>query len=370
MNSKYKLFCAICACVFVILSFSSCVGIGDGALFDDVKTSEPDGERVVCTLELYGSNEHIKYDEAVFEGTEAETLLEYLESAKKPYIEGIDDDFMGYNYVIASFKQYDKDGNELPIYDTETGAKNTFYVRDNDNIDRGNMRVSFGRVPLGYLEGAYDKLFGYIEKYGASKGLFCSISTENAPHAMTRASGNSVYECFTMLSEGNYQTGMDRTDEVQTYIMLSFWGTEDATYYVYSDDYVQAFNSEPYTNALLFKPLGFLDGIYDKCLELYEDALDNVTDEERAAGMKLNCLQVKMKPNISRIFYLSDFEDIGGIYLKHLDLSDGRYTLVYFESCTREELKEKISVIEKLEVVDDVSEIFIIEEVYETAHAE
>ncbi len=353
------------------LMLPSCVGVGDGALFDDIKTSEESGERVVCTLELYGSNEHIKYDEAVFEGAQAEEVLGYLLSAKEPYIEGVDDDFMGYNYMVVSFEQYDKDGNKIPNFDVETGAMNVFYVRDNDNVDQGNMLLSFGRSRLGYLEGAYDRLFGLITEKGSSKGLFCNISTENAPHAMTRASGNSVYECFTMLSEGNYQTGMDRTTEVQTYIMLSLWGTEDATYYVYSDDYVEEFNSYPYTNATLFKPLGFLDGIYDRCLELYEYALNNnVTDEERAAGMKLNCLQVKMKMNISRTFYLSDFEDIGGIYLKHLDLSDGRYTLVYFESCTPEELKEKISVIEKLEIVDDVSEILIIEEVYETALAE
>lgn len=350
------------------MTLASCAGIGDGALFNDIKTSEGDGERVVCTLELYGSNEHIKYDEAVFEGAEAEALLEYLASAKKPYIEGIEDDFMGYNYVIASFKQYDKDGNELPIYDAETGAMNMFYVRDNDNIDRGNMLLGIGKMRLGYIDGAYEKLFGYIEKYGLLKGLFCNISTENAPHAMTRVSGDGVYECLTMLSEGNYQTGTDRTGEVQTYIMLSFWGAESDTYYVYSDDYVQEYNTNT-TSSSLFKPLGFLDGIYDKCLELYEDALDTLTDEERAAGVKLNCLQVKMKPNISRTFYLSDFADIGGIYLRHLNSSDGYSTLVYFESCTPEELKEKISAIEKLAVVDDVSEVFIIEK-YETAVVE
>lgn len=345
--------------VLMILPLTSCIGIGDGALIDDIKTSEADGKRVVCTLELYGSNEHIKYDEAVFEGAEAEALLEYLLSAKEPYIEGVDDDYMGYNYMVASFEKYDKDGNKLPNYDMESGATSVFYIRDNDKVDQGNMTLGFGRAPLGYLEGAYEKLFGYIEKYGASKGYFCNISTENAPHATIRASGDSVYECFAMLSEGNYLTGMDRTDEVQTYIILSFWGAEDKIYYVYSDDYVYQYGINLDTDSL-YQPLGFLDGIYDYCLGLYEDALDNLTDEERAAGVKLNCLQVKMKPNISRIFYLSDFEDIGGIYLKYQNSSDGYYTLVYFESCTPEELKEKISVIEKLEVVDEVSEVLIV----------
>ena len=39
MNSKYKFLCVILACVLIIPLFSSCAGIGDGALFDNIQTS-------------------------------------------------------------------------------------------------------------------------------------------------------------------------------------------------------------------------------------------------------------------------------------------------------------------------------------------
>ncbi len=372
MNSKYKLLCVILACVFVLSSLSSCVGVGDGALFDDIKTSEPSGERTVCTLELYTSNKSEKLDEAMLEGAEAEELLEYLSSAATPNIEAVDDDCMGYNYMVVSFEQYDKDGNKIPNFDTETGAMSVFYVRDNDNVDQGNMLLSFGRSRLGYLEGAYDKLFGYFADYGGSMGYFCTVSTSYAPHASVRAAGEKVRDMYLLLSEFEFPSDTDipRNGIETSYVMLSFWGAADADYYVYSDDYVEAFNAEPFVNSSLFKPLGYLDGAYEKAIELFEDSLNMFTEEELDAGVKLNCLQVKMKMNISRIFYLSDFEDIGGIYLKHLTLSDGYYAWVYFESCTHNELKKKISAIEKLDVVDDVSEIFIVEKILETAFAE
>lgn len=355
------------ALLLLAAMLSSCVGIGDGALFDNIKTGESDGKKTVCNLVLYNSNKQEILDEVLVEGAEANLLFEYLSSATEPYVEGIEG-LSAYNYFVATFERYDKDGNELPSYDGESGEMNKFYVRDNDNVDRYNMRLSYGRFPLGYLEGAYDRLFGIITEKGSSKGVFGSISTEYAPMAHSRIPTNKAQETYTLLSEGNYVTGLDRTEEVHTYVLLNFTGAVDATYYVYSDDYV-AEQSRSSQGDDVYRPLGHLDGIYDKCLELYEDALDTLTEEERAAGVKLNCLQVKMKQTISRIFYLSDFEDIGGIYLKHLDFSDGDYALVYFESCTPEELKEKIAAIESLTIVDDVNEVFIIE-TYETAVVE
>ena len=41
MNSKYKFLCVILACVLILPTFSSCAGIGDGALFDNITTGEP-----------------------------------------------------------------------------------------------------------------------------------------------------------------------------------------------------------------------------------------------------------------------------------------------------------------------------------------
>lgn len=354
-----KKYIASIALLLLAAMLSSCVGIGDGAIFDNIKTGESDGAKTVCNLVLYNSDKQEILDEVLVEGAEADLLFEYLSSATEPYVEGIEG-LSAYNYFVATFERYDKDGNELPSYDGESGEMNKFYVRDNDNVDRHNMRLSYGRLPLGYLEGAYDRLFGIITEKGSSKGVFGIISTEYAPMAFSRIPTNKAQETYTLLSEGNYVTGLDRTEEVHTYVLLSFTGAVDATYYVYSDDYVEIFNSEPSTSSSLYKPLGHLVGyrIYDYCLDLYEESLKQITETERNEGVRLNCIQVTIEPSISRVFYQSDFEDIGCIYLTRSSNNPHSYTL-YFDTCTRKELKEKIDTIVERSYVYSSSLIYI-----------
>ena len=354
-----KKYIASIALLLLAAMLSSCVGIGDGAIFDNIKTGESDGAKTVCNLVLYNSDKQEILDEVLVEGAEADLLFEYLSSATEPYVEGIEG-LSAYNYFVATFERYDKDGNELPSYDGESGEMNKFYVRDNDNVDRHNMRLSYGRLPLGYLEGAYDRLFGIITEKGSSKGVFGIISTEYAPMAFSRIPTNKAQETYTLLSEGNYVTGLDRTEEVHTYVLLSFTGAVDATYYVYSDDYVEIFNSEPSTSSSLYKPLGHLVGyrIYDYCLDLYEESLKQITEMERNEGVRLNCIQVTIEPSISRVFYQSDFEDIGCIYLTRSSNNPHSYTL-YFDTCTRKELKEKIDTIVERSYVYSSSLIYI-----------
>lgn len=347
------------ALLLLAAMLSSCVGIGDGAIFDNIKTSESDGAKTVCNLVLYNSNKQEILDEVLVEGAEADLLFEYLSSATEPYVEGIEG-FSAYNYFVVTFERYDKDGNELPSYDGESGEMNKFYVRDNDNVDRYNMRLSYGRLPLGYLEGAYDRLFGIITEKGSSKGVFGSISTEYARMAFSRIPTNKAQETYTLLSEGNYVTGLDRTGEVHTYIIMAFTGAVEAMYYVYSDDYVaeQSWSSQ---GDDVYRPFGHLDGIYDKCLELYEDALEEPTTEELNAGIKLNCLDVEIEPAISRAFYLSDFEDIGCIYMKTSPQDPNKY-LLYFHGCNKPELEAKVENLKARSYVKYASLIWIIQE--------
>ncbi len=366
-----KKYIASIALLLLAAMLSSCAGIGDGAIFDNIKTgesdgaifdnittSESDGAKTVCNLVLYNSDKQEILDEVLFEGAEADLLFEYLSSATEPYVEGIEG-LSAYNYFVVTFERYDKDGNELPSYDGESGEMNKFYVRDNDNVDRYNMRLSYGRLPLGYLEGAYDRLFGIITEKGSSKGVFGSISTEYAPMAFSRIPTNKAQETYTLLSEGNYVTGLDRTEEVHTYVLLNFTGAVDATYYVYSDDYVaeQSWSSQ---GDDVYRPLGHLVGyrIYDYCLDLYEESLKQITEAERNEGVRLNRIQVTIEPSISRVFYQSDFEDIGCIYLTRSSNDPHRYTL-YFDTCTRKELEEKIDTIVERSYVYSSSLIYI-----------
>jgi hypothetical protein len=111
---------------------------------------------------------------------------------------------------------------------------------------------------------------------------------------------------------------------------------------------------------------GRFDGVYETLLL---KILNNVTEEERVAGVKLNCLSVVMHPGVSRTFFLDEFKDIGGIYLKHLSTAEGYQALIYFESCTPAELEQKLNTVKTMSVVASANKIHV-DEYYGTAFAE
>jgi hypothetical protein len=365
MNSKYKFLCVILACVLILPLFSSCAGIGDGALFDNITTGEPkeitlepeDG--IVCKLVAYYAEGKEIMDEAAVEGVEAENIYAYLNDSSE-YTNAVDEVAMSHPYIHVTFEgieelKIDLDSNNA------VGGIEEYYVYSSDNVDITNVNLDSGRT--GHLEGSYEKLFKYIEKHGAAMGHFCKISTSDAPQAFTKASSEKVLDMYLMLSQNELPSGsvILRTDEEKAYVLLSFWGAADADYYVYSDDYVEEYNTAAYTNATLIKELGFIDGAYEKAIELLEYSMNTVTEEEKAAGVKLNCLRVKMIPGISRTFFLSEFESIGAFYMEERVDSTGHYAIVYFASCTPEELEDKRAEVKKNSVVDTVQTVFVIE---------
>lgn len=356
-------------------TLTSCfAGIGDGALFDNITTGEPkeitleSEDRIVCKLVAYYAEGKEIMDEAAVEGVEAENIYAYLNDSSE-YTNAVDEVAMSHPYIHVTFEgieelKIDLDSNNA------VGGIEEYYVYSSDNVDITNVNLDSGRT--GHLEGSYEKLFKYIEKHGAAMGHFCKISTSDAPQAFTKASSEKVLDMYLMLSQNELPSGsvILRTDEEKAYVLLSFWGATDADYYVYSDDYVEEYNTAPYTNATLIKKLGFIDGAYEKAIELLEYSLNTVTEEERVAGVKLNCLSVVMHPGVSRTFFFDEFKDIGGIYLKHLTTSEGYQALIYFESCTPHELDEKLFYVKAKGIAYQVSKIPVAEDCYGTAFAE
>ena len=252
MSGKYKLLCVILASVFVILTLPSCVGIGDGAMFNDITTGEKE-----------------------------------------------------------------ENGTSVP-----------------------------------------------------GSAAFCQIYPGMSPGGTVTTNSVKSLELGLRLSGEEYLTGLDRDAMEKSFFELIYSGTSGKHYVVYSDDFVfeKVNNVNLNTNdSHSVVSLGKLTGAYDQVVEAYLDTLDAVTEEERDAGFKLNCLQVEMTPGISRTFILSDFEDIGGFYLYRFEyqptFSSSYFpresAVVYFKSCTPEELEEKIAMLKESSVVKSASRIIV-----------
>ena len=200
---------------------------------------------------------------------------------------------------------------------------------------------------------------------------FCQIYPGMSPLGTVTTRSIRSLELLTRLMSEDYLIDVDRTTVEKPYYELIYQGTEDKHYIIYEDDFVfeKVNKANLDTNdSHSVVSLGKLIGAYAQTEEVYLDTLNAVTDEERDAGFKLNCLQVEMKPEISRTFILSDFEDIGGFYLVQLPAFEsstyyvGTQTgsvMVYFKSCTPGELEEKIALLKKNSVVKSVSRIIV-----------
>ncbi len=209
----------------------------------------------------------------------------------------------------------------------------------------------------------------------------CQIYPGMSPGGTVTTKSVDALELFLNLSSENYTTDVERDAMEKPFFELIYSSPSNKHYIVYSDDYViekiKKINLDLNT-VDNFTSLGQLPGAYDQVKKLYLDTLSEVTDEEKSVGFKLNCLQVKMKPEISRIFYLSDFEDIGGFYLFEIPsqpsissfyIPAGQF-IVYFKSCTPAELEEKLNTVKKMSVVASADKIAVADGYYGTAFAE
>ena len=104
-----------------------------------------------------------------------------------------------------------------------------------------------------------------------------------------------------------------------------------------------------------FKPLGTLKGIYKQAEELFILSLENQSNLDTEAGMKLNCIQVKTKPGE---YSADDFADVGCLYL---DKRDENSYIVYFPRKLKYEFDQCLELLKAREDLIEVLPIFIIE---------
>lgn len=301
--------------------------------------------KIECQITACDTRASEVLDEVTITGNEAEELLVYF--TRSEYYELVDSTMFPRSFTV-SFYTYDENGERVPMYDGD-GVLNEFFVQDTDTV-YSNL------LSLGNLPGAYEKLFGYIIEKGSTGGYFCYIRNSQTWHINTRMSGEPVRNMYQMLTDGTYQTDNDRTAVEKEHIVLDFWGTVNDEFYIYSDDYVEEFDSQSTT---LYQPKGTLTGIYQKALDAYYETLEPLTEDE--VGYQLDSLS--LLGNGKQVPTLEDFADIGCISVEVIYTSEkssgeiAYHLILYFESCTIEQLDEKISVLKTRDGIIDAGKI-------------
>ena len=333
-----KRFFVLILTLVLAAALASCEGIGDEAFMGT-------SLKIECRITACDTRGSDVLDEITLTGSEAEVLLEYFTHSE--YYETVESIMFPRSFTV-SFYIYDENGECVPMYDSD-GVLNEFFVQDTD-------RVYSNSLNLGNLPGAYEKLFGYIVEKGSTGGYFCYMDHSQTGHTSTRISGEPVRNMYQMLTDGTYQTDNDRTAEEKEYIVLSFWGAANGEFYIYSDDYVEVFDQQSTT---LYQPKGTLTGIYQKALDAYYETLEPLTEDE--VGYKLNSLS--LLGNGKQVPTLEDFADIGCISVEEIYTSESSsgeiayHLILYFESCTIEQLEKKIAVLKNRDGIVDAGKI-------------
>ena len=342
---KDRIIAFICASVLLI-ALPSCSGIGDGALIGDINLN---GVRIVCTVEAYTFDHELR-DSFRMDGAPANELFAYMTGYEYDYHE-LDGNYLMAPYLTVTFERYNLKGEKLSDVDPESGLKYQYRVfTDNETMQKLSDRE--GYKTLGYPDGMYERIVGYFAVRSSSNGYFCSISPEKFPQAHINTPAQAGYRMYKSLTEGEYVTDTDRVHKEQEHYIVSFDGASRIIYYIYEDDSVMEYYVSPDIN---FKPLGTLDGIYKQAEELFLLSLENQSNLDTEAGMKLNCIQVKTKPGE---YSADDFAEVGCLYLNKRD--ENSY-IVYFPRKIKYEFDQCLELLKAREDLIEVLPIFIFE---------
>ena len=318
-----KLLPLIIIVIIIPLALASCEGIGDGALIGDI---ELDGERIVCTVEAY-TYDHRLRDSFKMDGTPANELFAYFTESEFEY-EALEGDLMMKPYIVVYFERYNLKGEKLSDVEPDSGLKYEYRVFADDELMQ-KFSDKQGYQTLGYPDGVYQKLVDLFAVRSASNGYFCSIANDYAEVAFVTVDAKKGYEMHKLLTEGEYLTDIERTDDENAYFVINYSGASDKSYLVYEDDFVYEYylsldsnNSDP------FKLLGRASGLYAKAKSLFESSLYTLRDKDVAAsGVWLTRIDVRTKPGEYSVY---DFVDVGCIYI--IEEEENYYSLFFYDT--------------------------------------
>ena len=339
-----KKYCSLLLAMLMIFSLTSCEGIGDGALIGDL-----DGERIVCTVEAYSGDNDL-YDSFKMDGTPANELFAYFTETEFEY-HPLEGDLMMKPYIVVSFERYSLTGEKLSDIDGESGLRYEYRVFT-DNKLMQKLADGQGYQTIAYPDGLYQRLVELFAVRSASNGYFCSIMTDNAwvfiPTAPVKG-----YELHKLLTDSEYITDLDRTDNEKAYVLVSFIGASDKSYYIYEDDYVEEFDSQSTTS--LYQPMGVASGLYAKAKSVFESSLYTLREKDvDASGMWLTRIGVRTKSD--KDYTVSDFAPVGCIYV--IEEEENYYSL-FFHDMNEYYYDQAVEALERREDIVEVVRIYV-----------
>lgn len=336
-----KKYYAVLLAVLTVFSLASCEGIGDGALIGDL-----DGERIVCTLEAY-SSDHYLFDSFKMDGTPANELFAYFTETEFEY-EEIASNMMPKPYIAISFERYSLTGEKLSDVDVESGLRYEYRVFS-DNQLMQKFSDQQGYEILAYPDGLYQRLVELFAVRSASNGYFCSIATDYAWAFKPAASGQG-FELYKLLTESEYITDHDRTDVEKSFVIVSFIGASDKTYYIYEDDYVECWDNM----YLSCEPLGMVSGLYAKAKSVFESSLYTLREMDVEAGVWLTRIGVRTKSD--KDYTASDFAGVGCIYVIE---EEENYFSLFFYSMNEYYYEQTVETLKAREDIVEVVRIYV-----------
>lgn len=185
MNNKYKFLCVILACVLILPMFSSCEGIGDGAMTPSVGRENDDDASV-------DNKEEIKKDEPVSSKTKPlyKRNTERSDFAKLGEVEGCAvfrynlsgvmqersypvSDLAKTLYTDLAYGKLDSGAarntnisDYITVEFTDTNGKTEKYCVWADNfVMKMRVEISEKNTPLGKIDGAYAQCEQYVLTY-------------------------------------------------------------------------------------------------------------------------------------------------------------------------------------------------------------
>lgn len=339
-----KRFFVLILTLVLAAALASCEGIGDGALIGDL-----DGERIVCTLEAY-SSAHYLFDSFKMDGTPANELFAYFTETEFEY-EEIASNMMPKPYIVVSFERYSLTGDKLSDVDGESGLRYEYRVFS-DNQLMQKFSDQQGYEILAYPDGLYQRLVEHFAVRSASNGYFCSIATDNACVFIPTAPVKG-YELHKLLTDSEYITDLDRTDNEKAYVLVTFIGASDKSYYIYEDDYVEEFDSQSTTS--LYQPMGVASGLYAKAKSVFESSLYTLREKDvDASGMWLTRIGVRTKSD--KDYTVSDFAPVGCIYV--IEEEENYYSL-FFHDMNEYYYDQAVEALERREDIVEVVRFYV-----------
>ncbi len=267
MNSKYKFLCVILACVLILPVFSSCAGIGDGALFDNIQTSgDKNAEKLpenIKTDEMYvaGVGQYVETGrEAVFKmyspGGELQADLSFGYAVAKEFYDII---FYSERDLQKEIVNPDKNQTyiDLNLYfgsEDDLRLQGGFRIYANDYVEITEIGAAisvWSGVLDGYSEGIYQKVISCAsESIKPDGGVLITIAPKPESHDLSVEDAAEIYKLLMTSDREEHDEPVIPTNSMET-IQLFFTSEYGrAGFYVNNDDTVGYYE-------------GFLEGEHD-----------------------------------------------------------------------------------------------------------